>query len=582
MNEQLTSQHIVALLAAKTGREKEEIERFIEEWVAVVNEGIVKDQTVKVKGLGVFKVKLTKERKSSDAGTGEALTVPPRHKLAFLPEEKVASLVNKPFASFITTELDVAYDREAMDMHGSEEEDEAEDLENEEIKTIKKAEVMEEKRYSMPPVPASVLDKTAVNEAASEYELHAEERPSETVDRGTSDGQTQWYDRPLADSGEETQLAGTPREDPADGQTQWHDRLPADSGEETQLLNTPREDPADEQTQWHDRPSADSGDETQLLNTPRVDPADGQRQRYGRPPADSGEETQMLNTFREDPADEQTQWHDRLPADSGEETQLPDTPREDPADKPTRQYDRPTADSGEATQLPEKPRDEATFVTKKPPVNPTYIAIAIVLLIVLGGGVWYIVASSGLFHRDTSGWISGDSFALPGDSAALEEAQSKARVTLEGSETGLESADSAAMATDSLSGQTPAPAEAPAKAEPRTAGKAKPASGRKTGKPSTAAASTSSPSSDKVLARVTMQPGDRLTLLALKYYGDKIFWVHIYDFNKAKIGRNPDIVPVGMEILVPSKDVYGINANDADSREKARLIQVRLKGNPAR
>jgi hypothetical protein len=74
-----------------------------------------------------------------------------------------------------------------------------------------------------------------------------------------------------------------------------------------------------------------------------------------------------------------------------------------------------------------------------------------------------------------------------------------------------------------------------------------------------------------------MEQGGRLTLLALKYYGDKIFWVYIYDYNKAKIGANPDHIPVGKQILIPAKEVYGIDANSADSREKARLLQAEIK-----
>jgi hypothetical protein len=75
-----------------------------------------------------------------------------------------------------------------------------------------------------------------------------------------------------------------------------------------------------------------------------------------------------------------------------------------------------------------------------------------------------------------------------------------------------------------------------------------------------------------------MKAGNRLTLLAEKYYGNKIFWVYIYDYNKAKIGSNPNVVPVGLEVMVPAKDVYGINANDAASVEKARAMQAKLMG----
>jgi hypothetical protein len=81
-----------------------------------------------------------------------------------------------------------------------------------------------------------------------------------------------------------------------------------------------------------------------------------------------------------------------------------------------------------------------------------------------------------------------------------------------------------------------------------------------------------------VIARVKLERGSRLTLLALKYYGNKMFWVYIYDFNKGKIGSNPDNIPAGTELQIPAKHVYGIDANNAASVEKARLLQSKIKG----
>jgi len=73
-----------------------------------------------------------------------------------------------------------------------------------------------------------------------------------------------------------------------------------------------------------------------------------------------------------------------------------------------------------------------------------------------------------------------------------------------------------------------------------------------------------------------MDPGSRLTLIAEKYYGNKLFWVYIYEFNKAKIGPNPNRIPTNMEILVPKKEVYNIDANNSLSVEKARLKQSEI------
>ena len=81
---------------------------------------------------------------------------------------------------------------------------------------------------------------------------------------------------------------------------------------------------------------------------------------------------------------------------------------------------------------------------------------------------------------------------------------------------------------------------------------------------------------NNVLAKVKVEAGQRLTLIAEKYYGHKIFWVYIYEYNKAKIGSNPNRILPGMELLIPAKALYDIDANSADSIEKATSLQRNL------
>jgi nucleoid-associated protein YgaU len=70
---------------------------------------------------------------------------------------------------------------------------------------------------------------------------------------------------------------------------------------------------------------------------------------------------------------------------------------------------------------------------------------------------------------------------------------------------------------------------------------------------------------------VELRQGERLTLLALKYYGNKAFWIYIYEANKARY-PNPDLIPVGAQIELPRPSDYGIDpASDASiARAKAR------------
>ena len=87
---------------------------------------------------------------------------------------------------------------------------------------------------------------------------------------------------------------------------------------------------------------------------------------------------------------------------------------------------------------------------------------------------------------------------------------------------------------------------------------------------------TATTSTNNIMARVRIEPGQRLTLIAEQYYGNKVFWVYIYEHNKDQIGGNPNILRTGMEILVPARALYGIDANNAASIDKATDIQRRI------
>lgn len=79
----------------------------------------------------------------------------------------------------------------------------------------------------------------------------------------------------------------------------------------------------------------------------------------------------------------------------------------------------------------------------------------------------------------------------------------------------------------------------------------------------------------KVIARVKIEPGSRLTLISLKYYGSKLFWVYLYEYNRAVI-TEPNNVPIGTVIEVPAPEMYGIDRRDRSSIEKAAARQTEI------
>ena len=75
---------------------------------------------------------------------------------------------------------------------------------------------------------------------------------------------------------------------------------------------------------------------------------------------------------------------------------------------------------------------------------------------------------------------------------------------------------------------------------------------------------------------VVLKKGERLALLARRYYGSMFFWVYIYDYNKA-VYPNPDLIPLGAKLLLPSPSEYGINKDDPKSIERAKAKIKTLK-----
>ncbi len=84
------------------------------------------------------------------------------------------------------------------------------------------------------------------------------------------------------------------------------------------------------------------------------------------------------------------------------------------------------------------------------------------------------------------------------------------------------------------------------------------------------------PASWPTLKVVTLHRGSRLTLLAQEYYGDKVFWVYIYEANKDRM-ENPNRLQAGMKIRIPQLPVSLTNAKDKECMNRARQLEIQYK-----
>ena len=116
MNNRLSIQDLALILSEQTGKSTEEALRFLQEFIAVVSEGVYNDKRVKVKGLGTFKIIRVEERASVSVNSGERFVIPSHYKFTFTPDKELKELVNKPFSLFDTVELNEEVDFSDVDV----------------------------------------------------------------------------------------------------------------------------------------------------------------------------------------------------------------------------------------------------------------------------------------------------------------------------------------------------------------------------------------------------------------------------------------------------------------------------------
>lgn len=105
MNERLTIQNLIDLLASKHGMSKKDAEAFVKEFFLLIEQALENESYVKIKGLGTFKLIDVDSRESVSVNTGERFRIQGHTKVSFTPDNSLKDTINKPFAHFETVVL---------------------------------------------------------------------------------------------------------------------------------------------------------------------------------------------------------------------------------------------------------------------------------------------------------------------------------------------------------------------------------------------------------------------------------------------------------------------------------------------
>lgn len=189
MNNKVTFPELVEQVAQYANTSKRMSELFLKELFATISQSLIDGESVKVKGIGTFKLTEVSPRKSVDVNTGEEIEIPGHKKLSFAPDKDMAEAINQPFMHFETEILDddVTDDQlAAIDAGEPTEapaeaapvEEEIDDTADTEAPAAE-APVAAEEEVVMPPVFVAPVEEPESEEAETEAEAPVE--PSEEV-----------------------------------------------------------------------------------------------------------------------------------------------------------------------------------------------------------------------------------------------------------------------------------------------------------------------------------------------------------------------------------------------------------------
>ena len=243
----LTIQEIAKVLVAKNGLEQSEANRFATELFAIIQECLEKNDLVKVKGLGTFKVITVEARESVSVRTGGRVMIGEHSKITFTPDAMMKELVNKPFSQFETVVLNdnVEFDDLKEQPDEAEFEDSKDDLTEGELEQ-EQFEQVEEPQVT--PIVAPLIEV-----AEEPVEEPVEESVEEPVEKPIDEPIDEPVEEPVEEMSEEVQEeVSEPVEEPIEEAdvTEMSEEASEEADDETVEETDEEADEEDESVNW--------------------------------------------------------------------------------------------------------------------------------------------------------------------------------------------------------------------------------------------------------------------------------------------------------------------------------------------
>lgn len=131
MDEKITFSQLCNMVALRSKMSRTTTEDFLRELFSMVSQSLAEGDSVKLKGIGTFKVQKVGVRKSVDVTTGKEIIIPEHSKITYTPSKELAIAVNSPFEAFEAVEISDELSDEEMDENGAAETTELQSVQDE-------------------------------------------------------------------------------------------------------------------------------------------------------------------------------------------------------------------------------------------------------------------------------------------------------------------------------------------------------------------------------------------------------------------------------------------------------------------
>ena len=554
MSEKTNLQELIDKVALSTGADKQRCDGFVRALFEAIASALEVDGVAKIKGLGTFKLLTVEERKSVNVQTGEEVVIPVHTKVSFLPDKALKEAVNKPFAHLQTYILNSNAPVDGTEDESGDGDEDGDSDEQEDESSVVEADSDNIDDSADENVTVVLSDNASEADKPQDEQLDENEPMTndnhKDVEENAANKEDLTNDGKHLDWADDWELEYSgPEPNPENVKTSI-------SLEESESITTP----SAERNSEDDAPKQSLKENSQEEETTGV----------------FDENTSLVDSHVEIDENKEESDENKVPDDIVPEVEVQKTnlQEKEETQKIEETPENPTvADPFVNLQAKDKKKDKnQPVVTPQQVRNRKIMGVCIVMFVlILVMVVIAVIRIDPNFFKNMRKQDAGETPpVMPTDTTSLTQ-ELNVYKTQNGKSDSIVNNDAKAKTQKSVSTSSESnknkvdkavlnsvASTAPSNQSPDKKFRSDFVSYMQTKHPQVRLSTSGKPE------QVVLVKGLRLTLVALKAYGDKKYWIYLYLYNKDKI-TDPDRVKVGTVLAVPNLDKTLVNGNNAQT-----------------